>query len=609
MDPRRVVSPRGAKATTGSTLAEERGESLFREFQRVALALSAERDVTRLLELIVTKCREVTTADAGSLYLVEQEPAMPLRSGAAVGQALRFVVAQNDSKPLDLKTTTLALNRASIAGYVALTRTPLNLADVYSLPPTVEFSFNPRMDQTFDYRTVSMLVVPMVDHSDEIVGVVQLINKKRSPAVRLDTAQVAVSEAQPFGPRDEEMATALASLAAVAIQGRRAERTRAELEDEIRQLQKMDAVGRLAGGVAHDFNNLLMVVRGRSELLLHHIMHENPMRRHIELIQQTAERAVALTQQLLTFSRKQMLQPRVIDLNAVVAGVEQMLRRLIGEHLEMALVVGSGLGRVRADAGQLEQVIMNLVVNARDAMPEGGRLTLETANVELDETFVRAHMGARAGSYVMLAVSDTGVGMDAATQAHLFEPFFTTKGPGKGTGLGLATVYGVVKQHGGYITVESAPGRGAVFSVYLPRTDEGIERPAPSASDIRPTRGSETVLLVEDEQSVRDLIREMLLARGYRVLEARHGAEALLIAERHTGPIHLLLTDVVMPQMGGREVAQRLRPSRPEMKALFISGYTGVANTFDDTDLGAVLLPKPFTADALALKLREVLDG
>ncbi|MGH7673512.1 MAG: ATP-binding protein, partial [Gemmatimonadales bacterium] len=478
MDPRRVVSPRGADAATGSMPAEERGESLFREFQRVALALSAERDVTRLLDLIVTKCREVTTADAGSLYLVEQESATPLRRGTPAGPALRFVVAQNDSKPLDLTTTTLALNRASIAGYVALTRTPLNLSDVYNLPPTVEFSFNPRMDQIFDYRTVSMLVVPMVDHSGDVVGVVQLINKKRSPAAQLDTAERAVREAQPFGPRDEEMVTALASLAAVAIQGRQAERTRTELEDEVRQLQKMDAVGRLAGGVAHDFNNLLMVVRGRSELLLHHIGRENPMRRHLELIQQTAERAVALTQQLLTFSRKQVVQPRVIDLNAVVAGVEQMLRRLIGEHLEMVLVVGSGLGRVRADSSQLEQVIMNLVVNARDAMPEGGRLTLETANVELDEAFVRAHMGARAGSYVMLAVSDTGVGMDAATQAHLFEPFFTTKAPGKGTGLGLATVYGAVKQHGGYITVESKFGHGAVFTVYLPRTDEDIERPA-----------------------------------------------------------------------------------------------------------------------------------
>ena len=595
------------RVSGGASLAGE-DESLFRQFQRVAVALSAERDEHRLLELIVTKCREVTTADAGSLYLVQHDQTKTRDIGPIAG-GLRFVVAQNESRKLGLPTTTLPLNRASIAGYVALTRRPLNLSDAYALPPGVEFQFNPRMDQAFDYRTVSMLVVPMLDHTGEVIGVVQVINKKRSAALRLDRPETAVREARPFGPRDQELVTALSSLAAVAIKGRRLDEVRTHLEDQLRQSQKMEAVGRLAGGVAHDFNNLLMVIRGRSELLLHHVKEGEPLRRHIALIRETAERAVALTQQLLMFSRKGVLRPQVVDLNAVVTGMAAMLRRLIGEHIELAVCPGPELRRVLADPSQLEQVVMNLTVNARDAMPQGGRLTVETANTTLDEEFARTHTGARAGAYVMLTVSDTGVGMDAETRAHLFEPFFTTKGPGQGTGLGLAMVYGIVKQHRGYITVDSESGGGATFTIYLPQSEAVLEVAPLPTTGAGSAGGSETVLLVEDEESVRDLVREMLKARGYTVLEARHGAEALLVADQHTGHIELLLTDVVMPQIGGRELARRLRRPRPDLRVLYMSGYLGDATPPEGLEIGFQILAKPFTAEALASRMREVLDG
>jgi len=606
MSPMSPCDDRPWVSRAASPAAED--ESLFRQFQRVAVALSVERDEHRLLELIVTKCREVTTADAGSLYLVQQDQTKT-RNGGSIAGGLRFVVAQNESRKLDLPTTTLPLNRASIAGYVALTRRPLNLSDVYALPPGVEFQFNPRMDQAFDYRTVSMLVVPMLDHTGEVIGVVQVINKKRSAALRLDRPETAVRETRPFGPRDEELVTALSSLAAVAIKGRRVDEVRAHLEDQLRQSQKMEAVGRLAGGVAHDFNNLLMVIRGRSELLLHHVKEGEPLRRHIALIRETAERAVALTQQLLLFSRKGVLRPQVVDLNAVVTGMAAMLRRLIGEHIELAVCPGPELRRVQADPSQLEQVVMNLAVNARDAMPQGGRLTVETANTTLDEEFARTHTGARAGAYVLLTVSDTGVGMDAATRAHLFEPFFTTKGPGQGTGLGLAMVYGIVKQHRGYITVDSESGGGATFTIYLPQSEAVLDAAPLPTMGTGSAGGSETVLLVEDEESVRDLVREMLKARGYTVLEARHGAEALLVGDQHTGPIELLLTDVVMPQMGGRELARRLRRSRPDLRVLYMSGYLGDATPPEGHEIGFQILPKPFTAEALASRMREVLDG
>ncbi len=396
------------------------------------------------------------------------------------------------------------------------------------------------------------------------------------------------------------------------ISGRkRNEEALRESAEQFRQAQKMEAVGRLAGGVAHDFNNLLMVMRGYGELLLNQLDANDPLRRNAEEIQKAAERATALTQQLLAFSRKQVLQPKVLDLNAVVTDVEKMLRRLIGEDIELATTLDPALGRVKADPGQIEQIILNLAVNARDAMPQGGRLTLKTVNVTLDQAYVRQHMGATPGPYVLLAVSDTGVGMDAETRSHIFEPFFTTKGAGKGTGLGLSTVYGIVKQSGGTIWVESAPGRGTTFEIYLPLVEETAANGELHPALPPPTPGgSETILVVEDEMSVRKLAAEFLGSNGYRVLEAQDGAEALQVCEEHRAPIHLLLTDVVMPGMSGRELAVRLVGARPEMKVIYVSGYTDDAIVQHGVrEEGTVFLQKPFSLDALARTVREALDS
>ena len=383
------------------------------------------------------------------------------------------------------------------------------------------------------------------------------------------------------------------------------------LEAQLRHAQKMEAVGRLAGGVAHDFNNLLTVITGRSQLLLLKLVPESPLRRDVELVEETAHRASALTRQLLAFSRKQMVQPRNVDLNEVVRGMETMLSRLIGEDIALTTHLDPTAGCVRADPAQLEQMVVNLAVNARDAMPLGGRLTLETSYVRLDEGFARQHVGLRPGPHVRLTVRDTGVGMDGLIKAHLFEPFFTTKGPGKGTGLGLATVYGIVTQSGGAIRVESEPGQGATFTIELPRIDAPADLVGDPAIPSAAPHGSETVLLVEDEPEVRGLARDILQQQGYTVLESADGDEALRVGREHAGPIHLLVTDVVMPLMGGRELADRLRAGRGETKVLYVSGYTddailhqGVSETGT-----AAFLPKPFTAAALAHKVRQVLDA
>ncbi len=382
------------------------------------------------------------------------------------------------------------------------------------------------------------------------------------------------------------------------------------LEAQLRHAQKMEAVGRLAGGVAHDFNNLLTVITGRSQLLLLKLPPESPMRRDVELVEETAHRASALTRQLLAFSRKQMVQPRVVDVNEVVRGMETMLSRLIGEDISLATRLDATAGCVRADPAQLEQMIVNLAVNARDAMPLGGRLTLETGFVRIDEGFARQHVGLRPGPHVRLTVRDTGVGMDGLIKAHLFEPFFTTKGPGKGTGLGLATVYGIVTQSGGAIRVDSEPGQGATFTIDLPRVDAPADLRGDPAIPTAAPHGSETVLLVEDEPEVRGLARDILHQQGYTVLEAADGDEALRIGREHGGPIHLLVTDVVMPQMGGRELADHLKAGRRETKVLYVSGYTDDAILHQGvSETGTAFLPKPFTASDLAHKVREVLDA
>src|SRR5271165_2432571 len=386
---------------------------------------------------------------------------------------------------------------------------------------------------------------------------------------------------------------------------------RRALEQQLRQSQKMEAVGRLAGGIAHDFNNLLMVISGYSEFLLERLGTEPALRGPAQEIASAAGRATTLTRQLLAFSRKQMLAPKILDLNSVVTENLKMLTRVIGEDIDLVMVPTDGLGTVRADAGQIEQVIMNLAVNARDAMPAGGKLTIETSNVSLDEEYARFHAPLKPGNYVMLAISDTGAGMDSETQSHIFEPFFTTKGP-KGTGLGLSTVYGIVKQSGGYIWVYSESCKGTTFKIYLPRVPERAESPAvvSTAESVATEPGTETILLVEDEANLRYLARQFLEKQGYRVIEAADGAVAMQIAVAHEGTIHLLLTDVIMPGMHGRELAQRICEIRPNVKVLYMSGYTeNVIGRNGTLDAGVRLLQKPFTRRDLKSKVREVLDS
>jgi two-component system cell cycle sensor histidine kinase/response regulator CckA len=383
---------------------------------------------------------------------------------------------------------------------------------------------------------------------------------------------------------------------------------RARLESQLRQSQKMEAVGRLAGGIAHDFNNLLTAVSGYSEILLDELPKEGDARTHVEEIRGAARRAADLTRQLLAFSRKQMLEPTVLDLNAVIADMDKMFRRVLGEDIILAISLGTGLGPVKADRGQVEQVIMNLVVNARDAMPKGGRLTLETRNVELDATYAADREDAKAGPHVLLAVSDTGAGIPSEVLPRIFEPFFTTKERGKGTGLGLATVYGIVKQSGGHVAAYSEPGRGATFKVYLARI-EGKPKERATAARVKPAAGgTETILVVEDEAPVRKLLTQVLKRQGYTVLDAASGLEALQAIAAHGGPIHLMVTDVVMPGMSGRDLARRVAPLRPEAKVLYISGYTedAIVN-HGELEPGTAFLSKPFTPAALATKVREVL--
>ena len=383
------------------------------------------------------------------------------------------------------------------------------------------------------------------------------------------------------------------------------------LEQQLRQAQKMEAIGRLAGGIAHDFNNLLMVISGYSEFLLERLGPDPRLRGPAQEIANATQRATSLTRQLLAFSRKQMLAPKILDLNEAVTENLKMLTRMIGEDIDLVMVPSPAIGAIRADPGQIDQVIMNLAVNARDAMPDGGRLTIETANVSLDENFARTHAPLVPGEYIMLVISDTGVGMDLDTQSRIFEPFFTTKGA-KGTGLGLSTVYGIVKQSGGFIFVDSQPHRGTALRVYFPRVDARDEPAAlQEAFGLpRPERGQETILLVEDEVNLRQLARQYLETQGYKILEADDGAAALQITAGHQGAIDLLLTDVVMPGMNGRELARRVTAQRPDVRVLYMSGYTENAIGHNGMiDAGINLLQKPFSLPALKDKVREVLDS
>jgi signal transduction histidine kinase/putative methionine-R-sulfoxide reductase with GAF domain len=438
----------------------------------------------------------------------------------------------------------------------------------------------------------------------------------RSKGLTIGTLSIGDVTGRVFSTTEITLLRALADQAALALENarlfedaQRAYREVSETQAQLVQAQKMEAVGLLAGGIAHDFNNLLTVIGGRSALLLEHAGLSGAVRTDVELIGKTADRAAALTRQLLAFSRKQVLEPRAVEPNALVGGVAPMLRRLIGEHIELVIVAGRDLGHVLADPGQVEQVIMNLVVNARDAMPDGGMVKIETAGRDLPEAARHAQGQVPPGPYVTLSVQDAGSGMDPATLARIFEPFFTTKEPGKGTGLGLSTVHGIVHQSGGYIGVDSAPGRGTTFTIYLPRIAAGAAIPdAAPPTPSGATRGTETVLLVEDEEEVRRLASEILKGCGYTVLETGDPLEALTLAERRSGAVDLLVTDMVMPAMGGSELAERLKITCRGMRVLYISGYTDELITQAGTSgSGRAFLHKPFTPHDLTRKVREVL--
>jgi signal transduction histidine kinase/ActR/RegA family two-component response regulator len=390
---------------------------------------------------------------------------------------------------------------------------------------------------------------------------------------------------------------------------KRAEEEKALLQEQLRQSQKVEAIGRLAGGIAHDFNNLLTVIKGYSELSRLRFKEGDPLRENMDEIQNATERAASLIRQLLAFSRRQVMEMKVLDLNTLLRDLDKMLRRVIGEDIALVTLLAEDLGRTRADVGQIEQVIMNLAVNAKDAMPSGGKLTIETANVELDKSYARSHVDVKQGHYVMFSVSDTGVGMTTEVRERIFEPFFTTKEKGKGTGLGLSTTYGIVKQSGGHIWVYSEQGKGTTFKIYLPRVNEPLEDITKDVLKEKLPRGNETILVVEDEEEVRKLTAKILERQGYRILETSNGDDALLACERRKGPIHLMLADIVMPGMSGSELAKLLKPLYPEIKILYMSGYTDNAVVRHGVlKKGVNYIQKPFTTEGLARKVREVLD-
>jgi two-component system cell cycle sensor histidine kinase/response regulator CckA len=383
---------------------------------------------------------------------------------------------------------------------------------------------------------------------------------------------------------------------------------RKQLEEQLVHAQKMEAVGRLAGGVAHDFNNMLTVISGYTRMILDELSPLDPLHDYAQEIGKAAERAGAITNQLLSFSRRQVIQPRVVNVNAILAQTEKMLRRLLGEDIQLTLSLGDGVGNIQADPNQIEQAVVNLAVNSRHAMPTGGHISIETGNVHLDEDYIKTHLGVTPGEFVMISVTDTGHGMDAATKQRIFEPFFTTKERGKGTGLGLASVYGMVKQSGGDIWVYSEPDKGTTFRLYFPKVAGTVSEIKPSEQETGERPGNETVLVVEDEKPVRDLTVRMLQQLGYSVLSAGSGEEAIAISHSFGSKISLLLTDVVMPQMSGRQVADALLAARPDLKVLYLSGYTGNTVIHHGVESDVNFLPKPFSRDALHKKVDEVLS-
>jgi two-component system, cell cycle sensor histidine kinase and response regulator CckA len=576
-----------AIALENARIFEEQAEllqSARRRRARLEALLDVGHEVSRiqpvgsLLERIARTCGDLLHTDSVGIRLMD-------------GDELAVAYASGGAK--DVMATRRLKIGESLSGLVAVTGQPLLLTDV-ARDPRLLPAHRAAMER-LGYR--ALLAVP-IKMAERVAGVLSVQTRRHDG----------------FSPEDLQIVTAFADQVGIALNNTRlydevqhAYQQLERTQDQLLQSQKMDAIGRLAGGVAHDFNNLLMVITGQSHVLLRQLG-PGPMHDGLERISQTADRAADLTRQLLAFSRNQVLQPKILHVNTVVGDVTPMLQRVIGEDVELRTVFGDGLANVKADASQIQQVVMNLVANARDAMPQGGRLTIETADVVLDVPYVRQHVEVTAGRYVLLAVSDTGIGMDAETRRRLFEPFYTTKELGKGTGLGLAIVYGIVKQSGGHIWVYSEPGRGTTFKIYLPAVTEDVDS-VPDAAPAESPRGSETVLLVEDESEVRQVVRWILENHGYTVLEATGPGDALEIATRHTGALDLLLTDVVMPQMSGRVLADLLTPERPKMAVLFMSGYTANAVVQHWVlDPSKAYLQKPFAPDALACAIRHALD-
>ncbi|HEV8530606.1 MAG TPA: PAS domain S-box protein [Methylomirabilota bacterium] len=557
------------------------------ERKRTEAILAGERQLLEMIaagielpKVLATLCGIVETQTDGMLcsVLLLDPDGVHLRHGAAPSLPEEYVMAIDG----------IAIGpRGGSCGTAAYRKEAVVVTDIATDPLWVGFR-----DLALRHNLRACWSTPILASDGSVLGTLAMYYREpRSPD---DAHRLIVERAT--------------HIAGIAISRSRSEEALRHSEAQLRQSQKMEAIGRLAGGIAHDFNNLLTVIRGRSDLLLQRLSPRDPVQASIEQIRKTAERATELTQQLLAFSRKQVLQPRVLDLTTVVSELAPLLRRLIGEDINL-VVVPASRGRVKADRASLEQVVTNLVINSRDAMPGGGRVAIETADVDLDAAFVGQHPGTQAGPYVALLVRDEGTGMSQDVQAQAFEPFFTTKEVGKGTGLGLSTVYGIVKQHSGHITVESVLGSGCTFTIYLPRVDmtsEAASRPRPSPHSLR---GTETLLLVEDEDDVRAVAKESLALYGYTVLEARDGEDALRIAGAESGRIDLMVTDVVMPGMNGRELAERLLAIRPHTRVLYVSGYTDDAlSQHGILHQELAFLAKPFAPETLVRTVRQVLD-